>query len=72
MKLYGIFFDVFFRIKLDGIDKEVTDFITNKETSELSGENIEGKLVKDSVTNNTRIEVWQISKAEKKLFKKIK
>ena len=34
----------FFRIKLDGIDKEVTDFITNKGTSELSGKNIEDKL----------------------------
>ena len=50
----------------------MTDFIANKETSELSGKNIEDKLVKDSVTNNTGIEVWQISKAKKKLFKKIK
>ena len=49
-----------FKNKLSGIDKEMADFIDNKATSELVGEKIRQKWVKDSVTNNTRIEeVWQ-------------
>ena len=49
-----------FRNKLDDIDKEMTDFINNKTTSELIAEKIKEKWVKDSVTNNGRIEkVWQ-------------
>ena len=48
-----------FRNKVDDIDKEMTDFINNKTTSELVAEKIKEKWVKDSVTNNTRIEVWQ-------------
>ena len=50
----------YFRNKLDRIDKEMTDFINNKATPEIIGEKIKEKWVKDSVTNNTRIEeVWQ-------------
>ena len=45
-----------FRNKLDDIDKEMKDFINNKTTSELIAEKIKEKWVKDSVTNNTRIE----------------
>ena len=38
----------------------MTDFINNKATPEIVGEKIKEKWVKDSVTNNTRIEeVWQ-------------
>ena len=49
-----------FRNKIDDIDKEKTDFINNKTTSELVVEKIKEKWVKDSGTNNTRIEeVWQ-------------
>ena len=49
-----------FRNKLDRIDKEMTDFINNKATSELVAEKIKEMWVKDSVTNNTRIEeVWK-------------
>ena len=49
-----------FRNKLDGIDKEMTDFINNKVNSELVAEKIKEMWVKDSVTNNTRIEeVWK-------------
>ena len=56
-----------FRNKLDGIDKEMTDFINNKATSELIGEKIKEKWVKNSVTNNTRIEeVWHKNINDKK------
>ena len=49
-----------FRNKLDGIDKEMIDFINNKATFEIVGGKFFKKWVKDSVTNNTRIEeVWQ-------------
>ena len=38
----------------------MTDFINNKATSELVAEKIKEMWVKDSVTNNTRIEeVWR-------------
>ena len=56
-----------FRNKLDGIDKEMTDFINNEATSELIGEKIKEKWVKNSVTNNTRIEeVWHKNINDKK------
>ena len=49
-----------FRNKLDGIEKEMTDFLNNKATSELVAKKIKEMWVKNSVTNNTRIEaVWQ-------------
>ena len=49
-----------FRNKLDGIEKEMTDFLNNKATSELVAKKIKEMGVKNSVTNNTRIEaVWQ-------------
>ena len=49
-----------FRNKLDSINKEMTDFINHEATSELVAEKIKEKCIKDSVTNNTRIEeVWQ-------------
>ena len=49
-----------FRNKLDGIEKEMTDFLNNKATLELVAEKTKEMWVKDSVTNNTRIEaVWQ-------------
>ena len=48
------------RNKLDSINKEMTDFINHEATSELVAEKIKEKWIKDSVTNNTRIEeVWQ-------------
>ena len=63
-----------FRNNLYGIDKEMKDFINNKANSELVAEKIFKKWVKDSVTNNTRIEeVWQKNiKRKKRLFRKIK
>ena len=63
-----------FRNKLDDIDKEMTDFINNKTTSELVVENIKEKWVKDLVTSNTRIEeVWQKNiNGKKEAFQKDK
>ena len=49
-----------FRNKLGSINKEMTDFINHEATSELVEEKIKEKCIKDSVTNNTRIEeIWQ-------------
>ena len=64
----------YFRNKLDRIDKEMTDFINNKATSEIVQEKIKEKWVKDSVTNNTRIEeVWQKNiNGKKETFQKDK
>ena len=47
------------RNKVDNIDKEITDFITNKANLELVRQKVKEKRVKDLATNNTRIEeVW--------------
>ena len=47
------------RNKVDSIDKEITDFITNKANLELVRQKVKEKRVKDLATNNTRIEeVW--------------
>ena len=63
-----------FRNKVDDIDKEMTDFINNKTTSELVVENIKEEWVKDLVTSNTRIEeVWQKNiNGKKEAFQKDK
>ena len=63
-----------FRNKLDDIDKELTDFINNKATSELVEKKFKEKWIKDLVTNNTRIEeIWKKNiKGKKEAFQKDK